>query len=183
MTLKFRTYAEAWAVNERVTADCIRNNQWTDGITTNYATPTENENGQWEIPILPGYEQYFTLAEISGAQRPDWMEVTLWQLRKYLKRTKLTAFHPEEIATAIGVEVGLTAEQATSYSLFQWVKHLIALMPEDTEQQRDAKDTAEEAIEYANYIERDSVVIAALGQVMMLTDENKDFIFQEAKKM
>ena len=84
MTLKFRTYAEAWAVNERVTADCIRNNQWTDGITTNSATPTENESGQWEIPILPGYEQYFTLAEISRAQRPDWFDVPTWRIRAIL---------------------------------------------------------------------------------------------------
>jgi hypothetical protein len=182
MTLNLRTSAEAYQLNERVTADCIRNNQWSDG-TNNYCNPMQNENGQWEIPILPGYEQYFTLAEISRAQAPDWIEVTLWQLRKYLKRTKLTAFHPEQLVVGIGAAVGLTAEQAIAYSLFQWVKHLIALMPEETEEQRDAKDTAEEAIEYANYIERDSTVIASIGQILMLTDENKDFIFQETKKM
>jgi hypothetical protein len=83
MILKFKTYEEAWQLNERVTADCIKNNQWSDG-TNNYCNPTQNSNGQWEVPILEGYEKYFTLAEISRAINPDWYSVPTWRIRAIL---------------------------------------------------------------------------------------------------
>lgn len=183
MNLLLRTYGEAEALNNRITADCLRTGKWTDGVTNNYCVPTQNENGQWVIPVLDGYEQFFTVAELSRAQRPDWMEVTLWQLRKYLKRTKLTEFHNSALCVQIGAAIGLTEEQSLNYSLFQWVKYIISIMPTDTEEQRDAKDTAEEAIEYANYIERNDVVIEAIGQILLLTAANKDTIFQSSKAM
>jgi len=83
LSIKFKTYEQAWQLNERVTADCIKNGEWSDG-TNNYCNPTQNANGQWEVPILEGYEKYFTLAEISRAQAPEWYSVPTWRLRAIL---------------------------------------------------------------------------------------------------
>ena len=63
--IKFSTLAEAKAVNERITKACIDNSKWTDAITNNYCNPTFDPLAQaWIVPILEGYEQFFTDAEI-----------------------------------------------------------------------------------------------------------------------
>lgn len=66
--IKLDTYAEATSLNARVTADCIADSKWTDGVTNNYCNPDWNQDVQkWLVPVLPGYEQYFTEAEMENA--------------------------------------------------------------------------------------------------------------------
>lgn len=66
--IKFTTLAEAKAVNQRITDGCINDSKWTDGITNNYCNPYYDQVAQaWIIPILEGYEQYFTDAELEQA--------------------------------------------------------------------------------------------------------------------
>ena len=151
MTLLFRTYSEAWQLNERVTADCIRNGEWSDG-TNNYCNPTQNANGQWEVPILEGYEKYFTLAEISRAQNPDWFSVTRWQLRAQLAIQGLE----DSVTTAIN---GL---------------------PSSTQTETEFKIKAQYAWDYSNNIERNSPTVAMIQAVLSLTDSEVDDIFIDA---
>ena len=64
------SYSEAKALNERVTNDCIAQSKWTDGITNNYCNPEWNEELQkWLVPVLEGYENFFTDEELENAYR------------------------------------------------------------------------------------------------------------------
>lgn len=66
--IKLLTLAEAKTVNQRITDACINDSKWTDGITNNYCNPYYDQMAQaWIIPILEGYEQYFTESEIEQA--------------------------------------------------------------------------------------------------------------------
>lgn len=66
--IKLLTFAEAKAVNQRITDDCKNDSKWTDGITNNYCNPYYDQDLQaWIVPILEGYEQYFTDTEIEQA--------------------------------------------------------------------------------------------------------------------
>ncbi len=66
--IKVSTLAEAKAVNQRITDACIIDSKWTDGITNNYCNPYYDQAIQaWIIPILEGYEQYFTESELEQA--------------------------------------------------------------------------------------------------------------------
>lgn len=62
------SFSEAKALNERVTNDCIAQSKWTDGITNNYCNPYLDEDGLWVVPILEGYENFFTDEELSKAR-------------------------------------------------------------------------------------------------------------------
>lgn len=67
-SIKLQTLSEAKSLNERVTNDCIASSKWTDGITNNYCNPEWNEDLQmWTVPILEGYENFFTEQEIENA--------------------------------------------------------------------------------------------------------------------
>jgi len=84
--IKFRTYSEAAVLNDRVTAECLRASVWTD-ITNNYCIPDEDANGMWRVPILDGYEMFFTTGEIDRAwndANPVPREVPTWRLRAVL---------------------------------------------------------------------------------------------------
>jgi hypothetical protein len=66
--IKFQTLSEAKSTNERITNDCINSSIWTDGITNNYCNPYYDPLVQaWIIPILEGYEKYFTDSELEQA--------------------------------------------------------------------------------------------------------------------
>lgn len=66
--IKVSTLAEAKAINQRITDACINDSKWTDGITNNYCNPYYDQAIQaWIVPILDGYEQYFTESEIEQA--------------------------------------------------------------------------------------------------------------------
>jgi hypothetical protein len=84
--IKFRTFSEASALNDRVTAECLRASVWTDG-TNNYCNPDQDANGMWRVPILEGYEMFFTTGEIDRAwddANPVPREVPTWRLRAVL---------------------------------------------------------------------------------------------------
>jgi hypothetical protein len=69
-SIKLFTLLEAKALNERVTNDCIAQSKWTDGITNNYCNPEWNEELQkWLVPVLEGYENFFTDEELENAYR------------------------------------------------------------------------------------------------------------------
>jgi hypothetical protein len=62
------SFSEAKSLNERVTNDCIAQSKWTDGITNNYCNPYFDEESQlWIVPILEGYENFFTNEELEQA--------------------------------------------------------------------------------------------------------------------
>ena len=61
-SIKFKSLSEALALNERITNDCLRAQVWSGG-TDNYCIPAQGDDGYYEVPILPGYEQFFTFAE------------------------------------------------------------------------------------------------------------------------
>ena len=64
------SFSEAKSLNERVTNDCIAQSKWTDGITNNYCNPEWNEELQkWLVPVLEGYENFFTDEELENAYR------------------------------------------------------------------------------------------------------------------
>ena len=52
--------SKAWAQKkvDSINAQC-KNTIWIDGITNNYCHIEETENGEFLIPILKGYEQFF----------------------------------------------------------------------------------------------------------------------------
>jgi hypothetical protein len=84
--IKFKTYSEASVLNDRVTAECLRTSVWTDG-TNNYCNPDQDTNGLWRVPILEGYEMFFTTGEIDRAWNDDDLvpkEVPTWRLRAVL---------------------------------------------------------------------------------------------------
>jgi len=69
-SIKLFTLLEAKALNERVTNDCIAQSKWTDGITNNYCNPEWDEELQkWLVPVLEGYENFFTDEELENAYR------------------------------------------------------------------------------------------------------------------
>ena len=69
MNLYYSTLEEATIVNQRVTAACLAAGIWSNG-TNNYCNPyQEEETGQWVIPILEGYQQFFTSFELSIANQ------------------------------------------------------------------------------------------------------------------
>jgi len=61
--IKLTTEADAIALNERVTKDCLAEGIWQNG-TNNYCDPEHTEF--WLVPVLDGYEQFFTKEELSG---------------------------------------------------------------------------------------------------------------------
>lgn len=66
--IKLDTYQQAVDLNARVTNDCIADQRWTDGITNNYCNPEFDQTiTKWLVPILPGYEKYFTEQELENA--------------------------------------------------------------------------------------------------------------------
>ena len=68
--IKFSTLSEAKSLNERLTNDCISQSKWTDGITNNYCNPEWNEEFQkWLVPVLEGYEDFFTNEELENAYK------------------------------------------------------------------------------------------------------------------
>lgn len=84
--IKFKTYSEASVLNDRVTAECLRTSFWTDG-TNNYCIPDQDANGLWRVPILEGYEMFFTTGEIDRAWNDEDLvprEVPTWRLRAVL---------------------------------------------------------------------------------------------------
>lgn len=67
MNLYYDTKQEADDLNARITADCKASGIW-DGTTSNYCVPDFIQDvGQWLVPIIPGYEQFFTDFELSIA--------------------------------------------------------------------------------------------------------------------
>lgn len=70
-SIKFNNKSDADALNARVTQDCIIAQVWNDGVTNNYCNPTQDENGFWEVPIEPGFERFFTSAELDQANDND----------------------------------------------------------------------------------------------------------------
>ena len=70
LSIKLSTLSEAKSLNERVTNDCIAQSKWTDGITNNYCNPEWNEELQkWLVPVLEGYESFFTDEELENAYK------------------------------------------------------------------------------------------------------------------
>jgi hypothetical protein len=68
--IKCPTLSEAKIINARVTTDCIAQSKWTDSVTNNYCNPTWDEDLQkWLVPILEGYESFFTDSEIENAMK------------------------------------------------------------------------------------------------------------------
>lgn len=64
------SFTEAKALNQRVTNDCIAQSKWTDGVTNNYCNPYYDSDAQaWIVPILEGYEQFFTDDELAQAMQ------------------------------------------------------------------------------------------------------------------
>jgi hypothetical protein len=62
------SFSEAKALNERVTTDCIAQGKWSDSITNNYCHPFFDEETQmWLVPVLEGYESFFTDQELENA--------------------------------------------------------------------------------------------------------------------
>jgi hypothetical protein len=75
------TLEEAQMLNSRLTQDCISASIWPSG-TTNYCNPEQDpETGKWLVPILEGYEQFFTSYELEYA---DMAELST-QLKAVLK--------------------------------------------------------------------------------------------------
>ena len=69
-SIKLQTLSEAKSLNERVTNDCIAQSKWTDGITNNYCNPHWDEELQkWLVPVLEGYESFFTDEELENAYK------------------------------------------------------------------------------------------------------------------
>ncbi len=68
--IKLDSLIQAKSINQRITQSCIDASVWTDGITNNYCNPIWNESLQkWLVPILEGYEQFFTDEEIENASK------------------------------------------------------------------------------------------------------------------
>ena len=64
------SFLEAKKLNDRVTNDCITKGKWNDSITNNYCNPEFNEESQmWVVPILEGYENFFTDEELENAMK------------------------------------------------------------------------------------------------------------------
>ena len=65
----YLTYEEATALNERINAAASEAGKF-EGGTNNYCNPYQDEdNGLWVVPILEGYEEFFTSFELSTANR------------------------------------------------------------------------------------------------------------------
>lgn len=136
--------------------------------------------------ILTGsYDNYFKIAlaepllvdEIDGVP----VSVTLWQLRDAMDNKKLVDYHPVEVAAAIGMALGLTEEQATTYTIRQYVSYLINIMPSSTPEQIAAKSRAFNAFEYANTILRSSPTVSQIAGILQLTKEQVDQLYISAK--
>lgn len=61
--IKLNSQQEADAINVRVTKSCIDAGVWGSG-TDNYCNPQHEEF--WLVPVLDGYDQFFTPAELAG---------------------------------------------------------------------------------------------------------------------
>lgn len=67
--IEFETFSEAKTINARITAECIAKSKWTDGVTNNYCNPYLDEETQlWVVPVLEGYENFFTDEELAKAR-------------------------------------------------------------------------------------------------------------------
>lgn len=67
--LYIETQEEALQINQRVVDACMSESFWSNG-TNNYCVPYLDENtGKWIVPILEGYEQFFTPFELSIANQ------------------------------------------------------------------------------------------------------------------
>jgi hypothetical protein len=66
--LKVNTEAEANTLNGRVTQSCLEAGVWSNG-TNNYCNPEHQEF--WLVPVLEGYEQFFTPAELAGIDEDE----------------------------------------------------------------------------------------------------------------
>lgn len=155
--IKYRTYSEAQLVNDRVTAECLRNSEWPSG-TNNYCIPTQDEYGQWLVPILEGYEKYFTTGEIDRAwddQDVVPKQVPLWCLRTIIKLM----------------------------GLFEQVNQAIENMPSNTEEEIQKKTAAREGWEYGNTVARYSYTTSFVQNALNLTDEQVNDIFINADKV
>jgi hypothetical protein len=79
-SIKFHTQQEALALNERITNDCLRTGIWQGG-TDNYCIPTlEESTNLWVVPILEGYEQFFTTAELELANEQSELQPLLMDM-------------------------------------------------------------------------------------------------------
>jgi hypothetical protein len=65
-SIKFRSLEEAQAAAQRVFDQASQEGLFVSG-TTAYAIPEKEEF--WTIPVLPGFERFFTPEELSGSER------------------------------------------------------------------------------------------------------------------
>lgn len=152
--IKYKTYSDALMINDRVTAECLRDGIW-NGTTNNYCIPFKDKHGQWLVPIMDGYEKYFTIGEIDCAwddadEVPK--EVPLWCLRTVLKLM----------------------------NLFSQVESAIYALPETTTEEIQLKTAAKEGLEYGNNVARKSATTLFVQHALSLTDSQVDQIFIDA---
>lgn len=104
-------------------------------------------------------------------------EVTLWSLRSVLRTKKLTDYHDATTAEAIGASVGLTAQQSVTMDLLAIVKHVISVLPTSTPEEIQNKIAIEEALEYGNFVLRQSPAVSFLQITLQLIDADVNIIF------
>jgi hypothetical protein len=67
MNIFLDTKLEADELNDRVTRDCLRSGFWDVG-TTRYCDPKlDPDTDKWIVPVIEGYEQFFTEFELTVA--------------------------------------------------------------------------------------------------------------------
>lgn len=155
--IKFKTFNEANSLNNRVTAECLSKSEWNSG-TDNYCTPSQDDRGQWLVPVIEGYEKYFTTGELDRAWNDDDIvprEVPLWCLRAALRILNM-----------------LTQVEAA-----------VNAMPEGTPQEQQLKIAAQEGLTYANTVLRNSQTTLFVQSVLGLSDTRVDDIFIMANQI
>lgn len=107
-------------------------------------------------------------------------EVTLWSLRSVLRTKRLTDYRDVTTAETIGASVGLTAQQSVTMDLLVIVKYVISVLPVSTPEEIQNKIAIEEALEYGNFVLRQSPAVSFLQTTLQLTDSQVDGIFISA---
>jgi hypothetical protein len=107
--IKFNTLEEAQAVADRIFTDANADGRFAQG-TTAYAIPEHVE--YFTIPILEGFDEYFTNEELSGAEAFKEEKVArpiIDDLKQALKNSGLTVAQIDTLmlTTLLPVSVGL----------------------------------------------------------------------------
>jgi hypothetical protein len=107
--IKFSTLSEAQAVADRIFTDANADGRFAPG-TTAYAIPEKEE--YFTVPILEGFDEYFTNEELSGAEAFKEEKVArpiIDDLKQALKNSGLTVAQIDTLmlTTLLPVSVGL----------------------------------------------------------------------------